>query len=152
VTSVAERLRILAGEAGLSVVSAASSLRLNDQRGAVVLLYPTYRSVEFPLNFLWQAGREAEISELRDALQQIAGSSKKVSAKVPNIGCREALTHWTASPRSCRAWSASGLSGPQTLYKEENACLHQRTCVLWLRFHGRPRRPIHFELVNVTHI
>jgi hypothetical protein len=88
VTSVAERLRILAGEAGLSVVSAASSLRLNDQHGAVVLLYPSYRSLEFPLNSLRQAGREAEISELRDALQQIAGSSKKVSAKVPNIGCR----------------------------------------------------------------
>jgi hypothetical protein len=96
VTSVAERLRVLAGEAGLSVVSGASSLRLNDKRGAVVLLYPAYRSLEFPLDFLWQAGREAEISELRDELQQIAGNSRKVSAKMPNIGCREALAHWDA--------------------------------------------------------
>jgi hypothetical protein len=94
VTSVAERLRILADETGLSVVPAASSLRLNDQHSAVVLLYPAYRSLEFPLNFLWLAGREAEISELRDGLQRIAGNSKKVSAKIPNIGCREALAHW----------------------------------------------------------
>ncbi len=94
VTSIAERLRVLAGEAGLSVVSGASSLRLNDQHGAVVLLYPAYRSLEFPLNSLWQAGGEAEISELRDALQQIAGNSRKVSAKMPNIGCREALARW----------------------------------------------------------
>lgn len=99
VTSVAERLRILADQVGLSVVSAANSLRLNDHLGAVVLLYPTYRSVEFPLDFLWRAGREAEIGELRDALQQIAGDSKKVSAKIPNVGCREALAQWEAVTR-----------------------------------------------------
>ena len=52
VSSVAERLRIFAEDTGLSVVSAANSLRLNDDRGAVVLLYPTYRSLEFPLDFL----------------------------------------------------------------------------------------------------
>lgn len=58
------------------------------------MLYPAYRSLEFPLNSLWQAGHEAGISELRDALQRIAGNSRKVSAKMPNIGCREALAHW----------------------------------------------------------
>jgi hypothetical protein len=96
VMDVAERLRVLAGEVGLSVVSAAASLRLRDRLGAVVLLYPTYNSLEFPLAFLWQAGRETEIGELRDALQMIAGTSKQVSPKVPNVGCREALAHWEA--------------------------------------------------------
>jgi hypothetical protein len=48
VSAVAERLRILAADAGLSVVPAANSLRLTDHLGAVVLLYPTYRSLEFP--------------------------------------------------------------------------------------------------------
>jgi hypothetical protein len=46
------------------------------------------------LDFLWQAGREAEADEVRDALQWIAGPYKKVSAKIPNIGCREALARW----------------------------------------------------------
>jgi hypothetical protein len=99
VAAVAERLRILASEAGLSVVSSANSLRLTDHLGAVVLVYPTYRSLEFPLDFLSWAGREAEIDGLREALQQIAGDAKKVSAKVPNIGCREALASWDAVSR-----------------------------------------------------
>lgn len=94
VSAVAERLRILAAEVGLSVVGAANSLRLNDHLGAVVLLYPTYRSLEFPLDAVARGAREAEISAVRDALQQIAGDSKKISAKIPNIGCREALARW----------------------------------------------------------
>jgi hypothetical protein len=70
-----------------------ASLRLCDQSGAVVLLYPTYRTLEFPLDRLWQAGREIEIAQVRDALQQIAGNSRQVSTKSPNVGCGEALTH-----------------------------------------------------------
>lgn len=96
VATVAERLRILADETGLSVVPAANSLRLNDSHGAVVLLYPTYRSIEFPLQFLRRAGHDMQITELREALQRIAGDSKKVSAAIPNIGCREALANWDA--------------------------------------------------------
>jgi hypothetical protein len=80
----------------MSVVSAAASLRLRDRLGTVVLLYPSYHSIEFPLAFLWQAGRETEIGELRDALQMIAGTSKQVSPKMPNVGCHEALAHWEA--------------------------------------------------------
>jgi hypothetical protein len=96
VMDVAERLRVLGEELGLSAVPAANSLRLRDRLGTVVLLYPTYRSLEFPLESLWRAGREADIAEIRDALQQIAGTSKHVSPKIPNVGCREALAHWEA--------------------------------------------------------
>jgi hypothetical protein len=96
VIDVAERLRVLGEELGLSVVSAANSLRLRDRLGTVVLLYPTYRSVEFPLEFLRRAGHEARADELRDALQQIAGPSRQVSQMLPNVGCREALAHWEA--------------------------------------------------------
>jgi hypothetical protein len=60
----------------------------------VVLLYPTYRTVEFPLERLSLAGREPEIVQVRDALQQIAGNSRQVSEKSPNVGCGEALVHW----------------------------------------------------------
>jgi hypothetical protein len=38
-----------------------------------VLLYPTYRTLEFPLGLLYRAGREAEISQVLEALQRIAG-------------------------------------------------------------------------------
>jgi len=96
VMDAAERLRMLGEEAGLSVVFAAVSLRLRDRLGTVVLLYPTYGSIEFPLDFLWRAGRDAEISQVRDALQRIAGDSRQVSTKSPNIGCAEALAHWDA--------------------------------------------------------
>ena len=78
---MAERLRVLAEEVGLSVVSAANSLQLRDQQGTMLLLYPAYRSVEFPLDFLWQAGREAEDAEIRDTLQRIAVASKQVTPK-----------------------------------------------------------------------
>lgn len=92
VMDVAERLRVLADEVGLSVVSGANSLQLRDRLGTVILLYPTYGTLEFPLEFLWRAGREAEIGVAREALHQIAG--KRVSMKVPNLGCREALARW----------------------------------------------------------
>lgn len=92
--TVAERLRLLGEETGLAVVPAANSLRLRDRRGTVVLLYPTYRSVEFPLDFLWRDGREGEIAQVRTALQRIAGTARQVSAKSPNLGCRKALEQW----------------------------------------------------------
>ena len=96
VTDVAERLQVLGEELGLSVVSAGISLRLRDRLGTVVLLYPTYRSVEFRLGFLKRAGHEAKAGELRDALQQIAGASRQVSPMLANVGCHEALAHWEA--------------------------------------------------------
>jgi hypothetical protein len=52
--------------------------------------------LEFPLDVLWAGGHEAEIGEVRDALQRIAGASRQVSTKAPNIGCREALAEWDA--------------------------------------------------------
>jgi len=94
VVTVAERLRLLGEETGLAVVSAANSLRLRDRLGTVVLVYPTYRTVEFPLDFLWHAGRDAEIAEVRTILQQIAGTARPVSAKAPNLDCSQALEHW----------------------------------------------------------
>ncbi len=90
----AERLRLLGERSRPVVVSVAASLRLRDRLGTVALLYPTYRTLEFPLELLWRAGREDEIRELRDALHQIA--SKPVSTNAPNVGCREALAHWEA--------------------------------------------------------
>ena len=96
VTAVAERLRVLGEETGLPVVSVSASLRLCDPLGAVVLLYPAYRTLEFPLERLLQAGRDTDAGKVRDALQQIAGSSRPVAEKSPNIGCSQALSHWEA--------------------------------------------------------
>lgn len=94
VITAAERLRFLAEEIGLPVRSTPASLRLTDPQGSVVLLYPTYRTVEFPLDLLYRAGRQTEISQVLEALQQIAGTSRQVSTKSPNVGVREALKHW----------------------------------------------------------
>ncbi len=93
VITAAERLRFLAEEIGLAIRSAPASLRLTDSLGSVVLLYPTYRTVEFLLDLLYRAGRHAEISQVLEALQQIAGASRQVSRKLPNVGVREALEH-----------------------------------------------------------
>jgi len=43
---------------------------------------------------LRRPGREDEIPDLQHALQQIAGTSKQVTADRPNVGCREALADW----------------------------------------------------------
>jgi hypothetical protein len=94
VITAAERLRFLGEEIGLPVKSTPASLRLTDSLGSVVLLYPTYRTVEFPLDLLYRAGRQAEISQVLEALQQIAGISRQVSTKAPNVGVREALKQW----------------------------------------------------------
>lgn len=94
VITAAERLRFLGEEIGLPIRSTPASLRLTDSLGSVVLLYPTYRTVEFPLDLLYRAERQAEISQVLEALQQIAGTSRRVSTKSPNVGVREALEHW----------------------------------------------------------
>lgn len=94
VITAAERLRFLAEEIGLAIRSAPASLMLTDSLGAVVRLYPTDRTVEFPLDLLYRAGRHAEISQVLEALQQIAGATRQVSTKLANIGVPEALEHW----------------------------------------------------------
>src|SRR5262249_4865987 len=76
VIGVAQRLRTLGDEVGVQVVQGPASLQLRDRLGAVVLLYPTYRSVEFVLEFGGRSGHEAEIGELRAALQQIADNAR----------------------------------------------------------------------------
>jgi hypothetical protein len=96
VLDAAERLRILGDEIGLPVVAEGASLRIRDRLGSVVLLYPTYCSLEFDLAVLRRLGREAEIRDVQDALQQIAGTSRQVTADLPNVGCREALADWEA--------------------------------------------------------
>jgi hypothetical protein len=96
VLDAAERLRVLGDEIGLPVVAEGASLRIRDRLGSVVLLYPTYRSLEFDLRVLRRPGREAETRDLQRALQQIAGTSRHVTADLPNVGCREALADWEA--------------------------------------------------------
>ena len=64
VITAAERLRFLGEEIGLPVRSTPASLRLTDSLGSVALLYPTYQTVEFPLDLLYRAGRQAEISQV----------------------------------------------------------------------------------------
>ena len=86
VLTAAERLRFLAEEIGLPIRSTPASLRLTDSLGSVVLLYPTYRTVEFPLDLLYRTGRQSEISQVLEVLQKITGTSKKVSTKSPNVG------------------------------------------------------------------
>lgn len=98
------RLPSVCGSWVRNSTSAAVSLRLRDRLGAVVLLYPTYRTVEFPLELLWRAGREAEINDVREALQRIAGASRQVSTKLPNVGCHEVLAQWDAIVEIVRNW------------------------------------------------
>lgn len=94
VAAAAERLQALGEQIGLSVREVPASLRLCDSLGTVVLLYPTYRTLEFPLERLHQAGRDADIAAVRQSLQRVAGESRQVTKMSPNVGCREALAHW----------------------------------------------------------
>ena len=96
VLDAAKRLRVLGDEIGLPAVAEGASLRIRDQLGSLVLLYPTYRSLEFDLRLLRRPGREAEIRDVQEALQRIAGTSRQVTADLPNVGCREALADWEA--------------------------------------------------------
>jgi len=83
--------RALGEQVGLSIREVPASLRLCDSLGTVVLLYPTYRTLEFPLERLHQAGRETDIAAVRESLHRIAG--RQVTKMSPNVGCREALAH-----------------------------------------------------------
>ena len=104
VLTVAERLRFLAEEIGLPIKSTPASLRLTDSLGSsLVLLYPTYKTIEFPLDLLYRNGRQTEIGQVLETLQQIVGPSKKVSTKSPNVGVREALEHWDTIAEIVRA-------------------------------------------------
>jgi hypothetical protein len=94
ILTAAERLRFLAEEIGLPIRPTPNSLRITDSLGSLVLLYPTHRTVEFPLDPLRQTGRQAEINNVLETLQGIVGPSKKVAAKSPNVSVRAALEHW----------------------------------------------------------
>jgi hypothetical protein len=94
VATAAERLRFLAEEIGLPIRSTPNSLRITDSLGSLVLLYPTHRTVEFPLDPLRRTGRQAEINQVLETLQRIVGPSKQVAVKSPNVAVREALEHW----------------------------------------------------------
>lgn len=96
VIAVAQRLRTLGDEVGVQVVQGPASLQLRDRLGAIVLLYPTYRSVEFALEFAHRSGHETEIGELRAALQQIAGNARHLPGKYPSLHCRKVLDNWEA--------------------------------------------------------
>jgi hypothetical protein len=102
VLNAAERLRVLGEEIGLPVAAAGASLRLRDRRGSLVLLYPTSGSLEFDLGVLRRPGREAQVRDLQRAPQQVAGTSKHVTAYLPNVGCREALADWEAVTKVLR--------------------------------------------------
>jgi hypothetical protein len=94
ILTAAERLRFLAEEIGLPIKSTPASLRITDSLGSLVLLYPTHRSVEFPLEPLYRSGRQAETNQVLETLQQIVGPSKQMGVKSPNVPVREALEHW----------------------------------------------------------
>jgi hypothetical protein len=102
IAAIADRLRVLAAELGLVVREASASLRLCDRLGALVLLYPSYGTIEFRLGRLRRAGQEAEIERLRGAIQRVSGESRPVTAQYPNIGCREALANWDAVAQVAR--------------------------------------------------
>ena len=77
-------------------MQAPASLQFRDRLGAIVLLYPTYSSVEFALEFTDRSGHETEIGELRAALQQIAGNARHLPGKYPNLDCCKVLDNWEA--------------------------------------------------------
>jgi hypothetical protein len=96
ILTAAERLQFLGEELGLRVRQFPASLRLADQLGTMVLLYPTYRTLEFPLDLLHKSGQETEAGQIWEKLQHIAGDTRKVTMSSPNIGVREALADWDA--------------------------------------------------------
>jgi hypothetical protein len=122
VMAVADRWRVLGEETGLSIASVPASLRLCDRLGAVVLLYPTYRSLEFPLDRLRAAERDAEIGRIRDTLQQIAGNAQPVAKNFPNIDCFQALSHWEAATEIVRTLAhVRAASTPESLTNQSHA-------------------------------
>jgi hypothetical protein len=76
----------------LPVVAEGASLRIRDRLGSVVLLYPTYRSLEFDLRVLRRPGREAEIRDLQRALQQIAGRTPEPTSWMLPNACESLAT------------------------------------------------------------
>lgn len=91
VRTTADRLRTLADELGLTVVSAPASLQLRDHLGTVVGLYPTFEHVGFHTDPLSKAGWEEAVDSLRTRLAAIAGHP--VGEKEPSVKC-ERVAAW----------------------------------------------------------
>jgi hypothetical protein len=92
VLAVADRLRQLGSDIGLSAVSAPTSLQMRDEPGTLVWLYPELKQIGFPLTWALNAGCDKAVAEARSALEAIAG--KPVGQKEPSLGCGAALAKW----------------------------------------------------------
>ena len=92
VMDAAERLRVLGDEIGLPVVAEGASLRIRDWLGSVVLLYPTYRSLEFDLGVLRRRPRGRDPRPARcpaaDRRNLQAGNRRSAQRRLPRSSRR----------------------------------------------------------------
>jgi hypothetical protein len=84
-----------AEESGLRCVEAPASLQVKDARGTIVRLFPTFRTIQFPLEELWSDGMEEEARRILDRLTALA-RGKSLGEKEPSIPCTDAVEHWDA--------------------------------------------------------
>lgn len=89
-----ELLAAWASECGLEVRLGPKNEQVRDAHGAIVRLYPTFKSLDFPLEILQNAGHEADVGRIRTQLEILAG--KQLTEKEPNLSCVKALEHWDA--------------------------------------------------------
>jgi hypothetical protein len=67
--------------------------RTRGGQGALVRVYPTFRTIEMPLVTLWEDGRESEIPNIVSRIQQLA-PGRRVPEKTPSIPVSDALRNW----------------------------------------------------------
>ena len=95
---VRDRIASWASEHALPTVNAPGSFQVGQAkgrggRGALVRVYPTFRTLEIPMVSLWETGRDSEISDIVARIQQIS-PGKPVAEKNPSIRVGDALSHW----------------------------------------------------------
>jgi hypothetical protein len=96
---VRNRVASWAGEHALPTVNAPGSFQVGQAKtrggqGALVRVYPTFRTIEMPLVTLWEEGRESEIPEIVSRIQQLAPPGRRVTEKTPSIPVGDALRNW----------------------------------------------------------
>jgi hypothetical protein len=104
VIGVAHGFRTLGDEVGVQVMQGQASLQLRDRLGAVVLLYPTYRSVEFVLEL--GAGPGMKPRSVNYGLPCIRSPITPgiCPSRIPTSTPAKYWTTGKPSPGSCETW------------------------------------------------
>jgi hypothetical protein len=132
VTAAAERLRTLGEELGLPVVSIPASLRLCDDLGSVVLLYPTTACWSSPSTVCGRPGMKSRPPACGRPCSRSPGTPGRSPTSHPASGAERPSPTGKRSPRSYGTSSASEpRSAPQTP-SPDHGCMSPR-------YEGKPR-------------